>query len=707
MFRSRFTRTLTIIVFITAGAPVCSAQGEDHRFEDVKQAAIEQFQNEHYAAALNGFQKLIRQYPKDPKYKYYKGVCLVELDQNIEEAAELLQFASGRDVPEDVNYYLGEAYRKSYDFKKAKKSYIRFDKEASRSATRSENSKLLIRSADHARDITAAYNPTEVMNLHFINLSDPDEYGQLEGKGGQLMRKPTEFFKEQEERDDLNALMFMPAKVTRGQYVYYTGMHGRDGFEVMKAKRSNTGKWTEMRPVDNLNTPGDEILPYYDPVGNDIYFASNGHEGLGGFDLYRSHYDEENDSWSEPVNLGFPVNSVYDDYISIPGSDLGMIMLVTARHSKDSAIAAYRIHLIEPRKSLASASPKEIRNISMLGYVGAENVNNPDVRNENYLADQTVSEEGGKTTATDVERVDKATLNEEQGQKVSKNALRAQHSKVDLKEANLENDHQALINSALKHQRIADSLSELSSDAAVMVRKLDDPDDRWVYQKQILVWNKKAAEEKTLADKLFAQIAKHEQNLFPSAVTPDTVINEMIVYKYTMADSIHSKAREVFSQVVADNVPASGPSDANPPAPSVIPEILPEDSDEDASQGIVRKKPGGEKMETGFTVFNESIYNDAKPIPEINVPPGGPSYRIQLAVFSTPAENNAFGGITPVAYEILEGRGLLRYYAGNFYRFKDAEEALVTIRQQGYSDAYIVGWFDGKKMSYEKVRKLE
>ena len=47
-------------------------------------------------------------------------------------------------------------------------------------------------------------------------------------------------------------------------------------------------------------------MPYFDPVSNDLYFASKGHNSMGGFDVFKSHYDQERDSWSDPIPWVFP-----------------------------------------------------------------------------------------------------------------------------------------------------------------------------------------------------------------------------------------------------------------------------------------------------------------------------------------------------------------------------------------------------------------
>ena len=71
-------------------------------------------------------------------------------------------------------------------------------------------------------------------------------------------------------------------------------------------------KWTQPVSLGNvLNTPGDEMFPY---LHNDtiLYFASDGFAGLGGLDIFYSI--KKNNQWTEPVNMGYPINSCRDDF---------------------------------------------------------------------------------------------------------------------------------------------------------------------------------------------------------------------------------------------------------------------------------------------------------------------------------------------------------------------------------------------------------
>lgn len=85
-----------------------------------------------------------------------------------------------------------------------------------------------------------------------------------------------------------------------------------DNIDIYVSYLGEDGKWSKaenLGPV--INTPSNEDSPEISPDGKILYFSSNGHTGMGNFDVFRSELDSG--EWSTPVNLGYPVNSPADD----------------------------------------------------------------------------------------------------------------------------------------------------------------------------------------------------------------------------------------------------------------------------------------------------------------------------------------------------------------------------------------------------------
>ena len=88
------------------------------------------------------------------------------------------------------------------------------------------------------------------------------------------------------------------------------GYGGNDLWISTKEKRNAWSAPVNLGPA--VNTPGDEQFPFLHESG-DLYFASNGHAGMGGLDIFVANKDE-NDIYSVVSNLKFPINSASDDF---------------------------------------------------------------------------------------------------------------------------------------------------------------------------------------------------------------------------------------------------------------------------------------------------------------------------------------------------------------------------------------------------------
>jgi hypothetical protein len=92
---------------------------------------------------------------------------------------------------------------------------------------------------------------------------------------------------------------------------------GEGRMDIWYSKVNKDG--TYGKPVNagkKVNSMEDEITPFYCKPCQELFFSSTWHKGLGGFDIFRSEYKENN--FTEPKNLGSPINSNYNDiYFSI------------------------------------------------------------------------------------------------------------------------------------------------------------------------------------------------------------------------------------------------------------------------------------------------------------------------------------------------------------------------------------------------------
>lgn len=106
--------------------------------------------------------------------------------------------------------------------------------------------------------------------------------------------------------------------------IYFTSNRpgGFGGTDIYMAKQLPSGDWA--RPVnlgENVNTEYNEDGPFIHPDGKTLYFSSRGHNTMGGYDIFRTVYDEETNTWSSPENLGMPINTADEDIYYVLSAD--------------------------------------------------------------------------------------------------------------------------------------------------------------------------------------------------------------------------------------------------------------------------------------------------------------------------------------------------------------------------------------------------
>ena len=89
---------------------------------------------------------------------------------------------------------------------------------------------------------------------------------------------------------------------------------GQGELDIYYSVRDQGGKWGPAANLgSNINTEFDEDSPFIDYDNKTLYFSSRGGKGMGGYDIFKAEYDSASNSWTDLVNLGYPINTPDDD----------------------------------------------------------------------------------------------------------------------------------------------------------------------------------------------------------------------------------------------------------------------------------------------------------------------------------------------------------------------------------------------------------
>jgi outer membrane protein OmpA-like peptidoglycan-associated protein len=95
---------------------------------------------------------------------------------------------------------------------------------------------------------------------------------------------------------------------------------GKGGKDLYVTRLGEMNEWTKATLMSGeINTQKDEVSPFLHANGSSLFFASNGHPGLGGFDLFLTNKDAK--SFTKPLNLGYPINDGSDQFAMVISAD--------------------------------------------------------------------------------------------------------------------------------------------------------------------------------------------------------------------------------------------------------------------------------------------------------------------------------------------------------------------------------------------------
>jgi len=119
---------------------------------------------------------------------------------------------------------------------------------------------------------------------------------------------------------------------------------GFGNMDLYRSEKDDEGNW--LKPVnlgEIINTKYNELMPVIRNENTRLYFKSEGHESMGGYDIFYSYNIGENE-WTMPTNVGYPLNTTDDDIFFVPMNDMSYAYISQANQGNEGY---YDIHRIE------------------------------------------------------------------------------------------------------------------------------------------------------------------------------------------------------------------------------------------------------------------------------------------------------------------------------------------------------------------------
>lgn len=315
--------------------------------------ALAAFKSNDFEKALPLYETLLKNDPGDPFMNYYYGVCLLKLDRNKAKAINSLLVATGiKEIPADVWYYLGKAYHLSYLFSDAIKAFEQYKARVKPYDFEGNYGPLLIKNCMSGSMLMSDQVNVEVVKRTPIQLENLLASYNPDLVNEKIKTKPDFFASSTDKKKQVSLLMC--STNPREYYHVSYGEKEQNHTDLYKNTLLPNGTFSPSQYIGmgpEINSPYDENYPYLTKDGNTLYFSSKGHNSMGGYDIFKITRKDSISPWSKPQNLGYPINSTYDDILFIPDESNQTASYCTNR--KNNSYEYTQIKL--PQQELASS----------------------------------------------------------------------------------------------------------------------------------------------------------------------------------------------------------------------------------------------------------------------------------------------------------------------------------------------------------------
>jgi tetratricopeptide (TPR) repeat protein len=321
------------------------------------------FEQGKYREAYPYFRKQAGLFPKEPKYQYYCGVCLVQMRISPEKALAYLLYAAERPVPRDVYFFLGQLYISQYQIPEAEEAFAKFKRYADSKLQQNWDIDLTSQTLDNTKKAIGFQTLVEVIKTDTLDRESLLPFYNKRIKLGKFVEKTTKglilpdgtpscFF--QPELPDGICPLFEPIRTKTGQI----------DLSVLYLNENKKGKTEVLGTL--INTPYNEGYAWFSSATSTLYYASCGPNSLGGFDIFRSIYNPNTHLWSVPESLGFPINTPADDYLFVFDETEHIAWFTSNRGVSNEKVVVYTLSYSGDFKSIPSSKNSKPVDIARL-----------------------------------------------------------------------------------------------------------------------------------------------------------------------------------------------------------------------------------------------------------------------------------------------------------------------------------------------------
>ncbi|MBN1338748.1 MAG: PD40 domain-containing protein [Bacteroidales bacterium] len=339
---------ITIICVLLLTGFWLSLRGQKSEEELISEANSRYSAGE-YGEAMSLYSRLLSVYPENPVYSFRYGVSSLYTHRNdLPGSLRYIEFAAEKGIEDNmVSYYLGLARYYNMKFPEAIGAFRQYLATGNPGSNKAEETNNYIRLCENGQSLLKT---NRIAGIAEIKNSDRTNFFRAypaEKLAGKLLLKPDIFQSAEDLKREESGLIYMPA----GSQTLYFASYGNNpsnSKDIYVSRMQPNGDWGphELLPA-SINTPLDEDYPVISQDGNILYFASRGHNSMGGFDIFATTFDPAINAWGPPINLDYEVNTPFNDFLLVPEKNGEYVWFASDRNSAGADLKVCKANFLQ------------------------------------------------------------------------------------------------------------------------------------------------------------------------------------------------------------------------------------------------------------------------------------------------------------------------------------------------------------------------
>ena len=276
-----------------------------------------------YEKSKTAFAKFIKSSPSNAEYNYYYGASLYETGELNKSVPYLEKSAKRKYI--GAYRYLGKAYADLYRFDEAVENYETHIEWLEEKTRDTENAHAELSDVLKRARMFKSTEKVAVIDSIIINKATfLEAYNIIASSGNILWNYEKNGTIHENELGNKRIV----SEMKDDKMQLYTQVKLLNG-------------WGEKHEIESLNDLGNVNYPFMLGDGVTLYFASDGEGSLGGYDIFVTRYDSEDNTYLRPSNIGMPFNSTANDYLYVIDELNNLGWFVTDRNQPADSVCVY------------------------------------------------------------------------------------------------------------------------------------------------------------------------------------------------------------------------------------------------------------------------------------------------------------------------------------------------------------------------------